>query len=192
MLTKNDKAELRSRLLAEQTSDPNLRLDHERRLLAMFETRLTAGKKLWFVALTVFCLGAGASAVTLAVTEKLPPLARTALIAGAIFSLAWVAFLVNLLRRGSVLRRVDPPRAAGMAFLFSVAVCILMAVGKAPTEQTILMAVLLLIPAGLIVLRTAVEQSEMRTQERLVELQYRVAQLAERLDDGGAGSGVLR
>ena len=39
---------------------------------------------------------------------------------------------------------------------------------------------LFLLPASVIVLRTVVEQSELRTRERLLELEYKLAQLAER------------
>ena len=40
-----------------------------------------------------------------------------------------------------------------------------------PTDKVLLVGMLFLLPAGLILIRTLIEQSEMRMQEQLVELQ---------------------
>lgn len=192
MMTQHAKDELRDRLLAEQASDPHLKLEYERKLNAMFEIQLTPLKKVWFTALIGFALISGALVLTLALTEPLRPLVRTALLSGVAFAAAWIVFLGQLLRRGTMRRRIDPPMAAGMAFVFALMMCILMAIAGAPMDQVILTAMLFLFPAGLMVLRTVVEQSEMRTQEHLVELQYRLARLEDRLDDGELGAGVPR
>lgn len=193
MMTEHAKTELRDRLLAEQASDPKLKLEYERKLNAMFEIQLPVWKKLWFTTVMLVCLIAGLGATVLALTETLPRGARTGLLVGAGFSLAWLIFFARLLKRGTLQRRIDPPLAAGMAFGFSLTMCVIMAAAGLPTDQVILMAVLLVFPAGLMVLRAVVEQSEMRMQEQLVELQYRLARLAEKLDDDGElGAGVRR
>jgi hypothetical protein len=159
-------SELREWFLAKQTNDPALGSEYERKLNSMYEIQLSVSKKLWFVALAGFCLVIGTVAVALALTETLPPALRTLLLVGAAFAAAWLAFFIRMLRRGALLRRVDPPMAAGMAFVFSMIMSMLLAIGGLPVERVILVAVLILFPAGLLVLRTVAEQSEMQTQQR--------------------------
>lgn len=193
MMIRDQKAEFRQHLLAEQAMDPALKAEFERKLNTMFENSLSPFKKIWFMTLMLFCMASGGVALVLAITEAtLPPAARSALLMGAVFALAWLIFFAQILKRGTMRRRIDAPMAAGMAFVFSLMMCILLAIGGLPTEQVILTAVLFLFPAGLMVLRTVVEQSEMRMQVQLMELQFRLAELSERLDDGEAGAGVRR
>lgn len=194
MMTRDKQSELRERLLAEQSMDPKLKSEYERKLKMMFEIQLPVWKKLMLVSLTGFALAAGTTAMVLGLTESQPgAAARTVLLVGSAFAVSWVVFFVQMLYRGTLRRRIDRPIAAGMAFVFSLLMCVLLAIGGLPTDRVILIAVLFLIPAGLMVLRAMVEQSEMRMQEQLVELQYRIARLSERLDeDGEAGAAVRR
>jgi hypothetical protein len=194
MTESQTKSSFAEQLLAAETIDGSLRADYERTMKTMFERQLTMRRKIGFKLLTLFSIISGAGALTLAITEKLPNAARAALLLGAAFAAAWTVYLVRMLRRGKMLRRTDPPVAAGMAFVFSLMMCIVLAVGGVPTEQVLLIGMLFLIPAGLILIRTIVEQSELRTQEQLVRLEYKIAKLSERLGDdfGDAGAGVLR
>jgi hypothetical protein len=186
------KATFRRRLLAADAENPALRAEYDRRIRAMFEVTLSKTKKTWFAVLTLFCVAAGAAAVQLAVTEALPPAARVGLVMGAAFSAAWAFYLVRILRRGTMRMRIDPPAAAGMGFAFALAMCLLFAVAGMPADKVVLAGMLFLLPAGLILLRTVIEQSEMRTQERIVELEYKIARLSEKLgdDDDLLGTGV--
>ena len=187
-----DKESFRRRMLAADTENPALRAEYDRRIKAMFEVTISPAKKAWFAFLTIFCIVAGAAAVSLAVTERLPPAARVALLMGAAFSAAWAFYLFRIVRRGTLRRQIDPPAAAGMAFAFSLAMCVLFAVAGMPTDKVVLTAVLFLLPAGLMLIRTVIEQAEMRTQERIVELEYKIARLSEKLggDDDLLGTGV--
>ena len=187
------KQKFREQLLDADSASLTLRLDYERRMNAMLERKLTRAKKFWFVTLTLFCIIAGATTLMLALTEpKLPPVARIGLLIGTMFAVSWSVFLVRIVRRGTMKLRIDPPLAAGMGFMFALIMCVLFAVAGMPPAYVTMNAALFLIPAGLIVLRTVIEQSESRMQERLVELQYKVARLTEKFgdDDDLLGSGV--
>lgn len=188
------KRAFRQRMMSAENETPALRAEYERRINAMFEKKISKPKKMWFITLTLFCLIGGGIALTLALTEKgLPPAARIGLLLGTAFSAAWAFFLMRIIQRGTMQLRIDPPLAAGMGFCFSLLMCVLFAVSGMPASYVTMNAVLFLIPAGLILLRTVIEQSEMRTQERLVELQYKIARLSERLgddDDHLLGTGV--
>jgi hypothetical protein len=186
------KETFRRRLLAADEENPALRAEYDRRIQAMFEVTLSRSKKAWFVMLALFCVIGGAAALQLAITETLPPAARIGLLMGVAFSAAWAFYLIRILRRGTMRWRIDPPAAAGMAYVFSLLMCVLFAVSGMPADKVLLAGMLFLPPAGLILLRTVIEQSEMRTQERIVELEYKIALLAEKLgdDDDLLGSGV--
>ena len=189
----HSKQDFRRRLLAAEPENPALRAEYERRIHAMFEVPLSRPKRIWFTTLTVFAAVCGVGAIILVTTERgLPPAARVALVAGAAFAASWVFFLTRIVARGTFRRRVDAPTAAGMGFAFSLIMCVIFAVAGMAAEQVILMGMLFLLPAGLILLRTVIEQSEMRTQERLVELEYKIALLTEKLggDDDLLGTGV--
>ena len=187
-----DKESFRRRMLAAETENPALRADYDRRIKAMFEVTLSIPKKISLALLVLFCIVAGAAAIQLAITETLPPAARITLLLGAAFSATWALFLGRILRRGTVRRRIDPPVIAGMAFVFAQAMCILFAVAGMPADKVVLAGMLFLLPAGLMLLRTVIEQAEMRTQERIVELEYKIARLSEKIggDDDLLGTGV--
>jgi len=61
-----------------------------------------------------------------------------------------------------------------------------------PADKVVLAGMLFLLPAGLMLLRTVIEQAEMRTQERIVELEFKIARLSEKLggEDDLLGTGV--
>ncbi|MEO6436756.1 MAG: hypothetical protein ABIP55_13490 [Tepidisphaeraceae bacterium] len=186
------KEAFRRRLLAADEENPALRAQYDRRIKAMFEVTLSKPKKAWFACLTLFCVVGGGAALQQAITEKLPPAARMGLLLGAAFSAAWAFYLIRILRHGTMQMRIDPPAAAGMGFVFSLLMCVLFAVSEMPADKVVLAGMLFLLPAGLILLRTVIEQAEMRTQERIVELEYKIARLSEKLgdDDDLLGTGV--
>jgi hypothetical protein len=193
MKTSSDQIEFQNQLLAAESTNSALRADYERKLNAMLETQLSAGKKLWFFAVLCFAIAMIGIVGTLLLTEKLPLRAQVGLGVGILFAVSWIVFLARMLRRGVMRKKIDPPLAAVMGFAFALIMCILMAVGGMPAETVTLNAVLFLIPAGLMVMRTVIEQSELRTQERLTELQYKIAVLSERIgDDDASGAPVRR
>lgn len=184
----------REQLLATEPIDATLQAEYERKINAMFETKLTMKKQIWLKLLTLLSVAGCSLALLLAITETLPLRARVSLLLGAAFAAGWTVYFVQMILRGTMRRRIDPPLAAGMAYGFSLAMCILFAVSGVPTERVLLMGMLFLLPASILLLRTIVEQSELRTQEQLLELQYKLSKLTEKFDDDGgdAGSGVLR
>jgi hypothetical protein len=188
----HSKESFRRQLLAADEESPALRAEYNRRIKTMFEVKVSPAKKAWFTLLLIFCLASGCAAISLVVTETLPPAARVGLMLGAAFSAAWAFYLFRIVRRGTLRRQIDPPAAAGMGFVFSLAMCIVFAVSGMDAAKVVLMAVLFLFPAGLMLIRTVVEQAEMRTHERILELEYKISRLDEKLggDDDLLGTGV--
>ena len=125
--------------------------------------------------------------------ENLPPLARVAFVIGAVFCLT-DAFVVPLLaRRGTMNLRTDPMRVAGLTWGFVVMMVVFFMVisGLHPDStrgvMMVVTGIVFLIGAGLILIRTVIEQSELRTREKLLEIEYRLEQLTDEIKrrDGG-------
>lgn len=190
MKTSEDQALFQQQLLDAESTDSSLRAEYERKRNAMFETKPSAAQKVMFMVLCPLILIAIGLVGSLLFNDPMPRRAMIPLMLGLVFSLVWVGFFVQILRRGTIRRRIDPPLAAWMAFAFALLMCItLAAVGVRP-DMVLLISILFLIPAGLNVIRVQIDQAEMRTQERMIELQYRLAVLSERIggDDDAAGS----
>jgi hypothetical protein len=199
MISSEQKTELRERMLAADPISPPLRAEYQRKVIAMFEVQLTSVKKAWIVGLILSNVLIGGGALSLVLTERLPPRVTLALAIGIGFTLAWTIYFIQMLRRGVYRRRMDGVWGAGMKFGFALIMCALLAIAGVASDIVLLAAMFAVVPAGLFVVHTIVDRSEMRTQERLVELQYRIAKLSERLggdedddDDDMAGAGVRR
>lgn len=173
------KLTLRERLLAAEAEDPALRADYDRRLQAMLEQTLSTPRKVWFAVLAVACVVNVAVMGTFLLTRPAPSLARVSIGLGIIFSLAWLVHFVRLIRRGTFRRKSDATLGASLVWFFVIATAILLAFGSKNLDPFVMFGFLFLLPASVIVLRTAVEQSELRTQERLLELEYKIARLSE-------------
>jgi hypothetical protein len=194
MKTSETQMEFQQQLLAAESTDSALRTEYERKRNAMFETELSAARKLGFLTLCLFNFLVIGLVVVLLLTESMPRRAAVPLALGVGFAVAWTIFFIQMLRRGAVRRRIDPPLAAGMGFFFALAMCVVLAVSGVELNSVMLISIMLLIPAGVNLVRVQIQQSELRTQERLLELQYRLSVLSERIggDDDMAGSGVPR
>lgn len=178
----------RERLLAQDAENPALRADYERKLNAMLEVPLSRTRR---VSLALVAVGAVATAglvVSLLLTESMPWRARSGLGAGVAFAAAWTVYAVRILRRGTYRRKADSTTAAGMAYLFTLVMAVLFALLQKDPDPFVTVCFLFLLPAAVILLRTVVEQAELRTQERLLELEYRLARLGETAPSTGPGN----
>lgn len=126
----------------------------------------------------------------LLLTEAVPGKTRVAFGVGIAFAIAWILYAARILRRGTYRRKSDSTTAAGMVFGFTITAALGFAlVMRHRLDPFLMFGFLFVLPAAVILLRTAVEQSELRTQERILELEYRLARLSEGLvDHGGRGT----
>ena len=69
-----------------------------------------------------------------------------------------------------------------MTWGFCVVTAVAFALLTPNKDPFVIFGFLFLLPAAVILLRTVTERSELRTQERLLELEYKLAQLAETLE----------
>ena len=155
----------------------------------MWEQQLTTPKRILFrvEAVVGLAMAAGFGAGAVLAPRGLPPLARVAFAAGGVLCAAFGVMLLRIGRRGTMNLRRDPLRMAGLTWsAVVIMVTLFMLLGGALPDRTIgiqmvVNGIVFLIGAGLMLLRAVVEQSQLKTQEKLLEIEYRLAELAEQV-----------
>jgi hypothetical protein len=185
--------DLAQRLLDLEPPDPALRADYERKLVAMWEPQLSTGRRIAWAASGVLglCFLVFFTYLAIIMPAKVPIVVRVSLGLGALFGLASAVMAFRIVRRGTMKLKTDPMTVAGMTWGFVVVmVTIFMLVGSAAREiwavQMVVNGLVFLVGAAVILLRTVIEQAENRTQEKLVELEYRIALLSRKLGNDDA------
>jgi hypothetical protein len=176
----------RERLLKAEKSMPSEK--YRKELAGLRERRLSRAQRLTMALLIVFCVAAafrmGAAAMSPA--SNLPTLARIGLGLGGFISLIWMVLLGVTAKRG-VMPRKDPAaltRILVMAVLIGVGITTFLALGMPDrargSEVLIVEAVFLLIAIGGF-LQNLIEQTELRTREKLIEMEIQMQELVERV-----------
>ena len=113
---------------------------------------------------------------------------------GSLFGLAFAAMCVSIAVTGKFSLRKHPPAMAGSAWAFTVIV-ITMCLVTAPTlsdpavgNRMLLSGLVFFIMAAVFLLASRTEQSELNLKEKLLEIEYRLAELTEKVDSSRRGS----
>ncbi len=177
---------LRDRLCELEPQNPLLRARYAKELQAMLEKKLSLPMKVFLGLVTVASIAIAIFLGTLAlIHDELPPLARAGLAGGVVFALAWAGLAAWTLRRGSLPLRTQPAALAVLAWIFAVLLetCFLLLAPEFPDHFQALLALfcglVLLIGAGVTMVCTRVQQAELRMQESLLRLEYRLAEISE-------------
>jgi peptidoglycan/LPS O-acetylase OafA/YrhL len=175
----------REHLLALEPQDPALRAEYERKLNAMLEVPLSKMRRAFLIAVLVMCVGMIALFVTLMAQETLPWKIRGVFSVGILFAGGWIAYLVRILRHGAMRRKTDPWIAAFMGWMFTIITATAFALLSPHKDPFVIFCFLFLLPAAVVLLGTQTEQAEIRTQEKLLELEYKLARIGETLEKNG-------
>ncbi len=177
----------RDQLLEADRISPELEEKYRKELQAMLEKELSMPKKMVFSLVTVAALVSGCLCAFLAATEpELPAAARIALAVGSLFAVAWVTSMIAVLRRGKLHVKTDSRRIAVMVWTFTVLAMVfwlylgMTAEDQVKGVQMILYGLTFLIAAAVYWLSYMIERSELTTRERFLELELRLAEMAER------------
>jgi hypothetical protein len=104
--------------------------------------------------------------------------------AGALFGVGWLVLGFRVFRRGTLNLKIDTGAAATMAWALPVVLLTLFMV-SAPEGviglRMIVSGLAFLIMGAVFLIRHVIEQSELKTHERLLEIEYRLAELTEAL-----------
>lgn len=173
----------RARLLASESWESPARERYEQAVSDLLSRKLTPAQRGAFGLLAVVLPCTAAAFVWLAATQgQLPVLGRILFLESALFAIVGAGYLDAVLRRGEFHRRRMPSFIAGLMWIFAVLLSIHF-VALIPFIKNVSVAVhllglamIVLIGAALQLLRTCIEQSELNTHERMLEVLCRLAE----------------
>jgi len=175
-----------------ESTNPTLQERYESEVEAMIEKQLVGREKAGHILGLVLGLGflIGFGNVAIFMSDGLPLFARASFILGSLFGGAFAAMEVVILRKGTINLKTDSMAAAGAVWGFVVIIMtiFLLNADKFPDPTRMLAAMIIFeIMAGLQLLKAIVERSEVKTQEKLLEIEYQIAALAEKLESNETG-----
>jgi hypothetical protein len=180
--------DFRDRLCELEPLNPQLQRRYEEAMKTILEQKLTPAMKGFIVCVGIASVGMAIFLGTLAlIHEELPGLARTALAGGGAFAVAWAVLAGWILRKGTWFGRIQPTIIAGLAWMLAVLMetCFLVLAPQFPDRYlgtvAIFSGLVILIGAGVGLLSTRMQQTELTMREALLQLECRVAQLTEEL-----------
>jgi hypothetical protein len=172
----------REGLLKAEKSTPGEK--YRKDLAGLRERRLTGPQRVTLVVLIVFCVAASVrmGGAALSATSNLVMLARIGLGVGALASLAWAVLLGVAAKRG-VIPRKDPVvlnRILVMAVVVAVGVTTFVALAmpdRARGTQVLITETIFLVIAAGFFLQGLIEQAELRTREKLIEMEIQMQEV---------------
>jgi hypothetical protein len=172
---------LRDRLLASEKVDATLRDKYAAELETLLIQKLTPRRRWSLAIIAAVMIGSAILYGWLAATQgKLPTFARVCLAEAAVLQVLAAVYCVRVIQSGVFHRRHQPVFISGLVWCFAalLAVHFLALIPTVPDARVGLLllgiALVTLIGAGVQLLRTCIEQSELNTHERLLEAVLRL------------------
>jgi hypothetical protein len=176
--------EFRDRLLKMEQASPKLKERYMKEIQAMLEKPLTGIRRWGWLAsagLGLFFLILFGTAAIIAPAE-FPWWGRLGFAAGALFGIGWMVLGIRVFWRGSENLKLDSGAAVGMGWglvVFLVTVDFVWAPHSIVGVRMLLSGLVFLVFAVVGLLQHAIKQSELKTRDKLLEIEYRLAELAE-------------
>lgn len=191
-MSKQD-ATFRDRLVKVEKSNPKYREQYEKEIFAMINQKLTRKKKVQMVVFLIISLSLAVFFGTLTVLapKGFPWFGRVVFGAGAVFSLTFVGMYGWILKKGSMNLKKDNVDLAwtGWGCVIVIGTIALVFSNKLPDPikgvHWLVSALFFLIGAGVLLLIAHIQRSEINTREKLLEIEYRMAELVEKFTDDG-------
>ncbi len=176
----------RDQLLDAAPRDPTLEAQYREAVQTMLEKKLTP-PALWLHAfmLVVSLAMAGMFGTFAVVFDDLQILGRAMFGAGVVFALAWAVLLGSILRAGRVHQIKHTNAMAGLGWVFVVLLTTVALVAGGlmpdPARGTLMIVSTLafLVMGAMFLILARVNQAELNTREKLLEIEYRLAQLGQ-------------
>ncbi len=179
----------RDRLLDRESMTPSLRERYEQEVHMMLEKKLTAPRRWGIYALIVFLLAQAAFFLyAIVALDGLPPLGKIGFGVGVLFAMSFIAVLIHVLKRGSVNIRTHPSAITGIMWVFLVIMITLFMLieghisNPARGMSMVLNGLVFLIFGVVFMLQNTINQAQIKTEEKLLEIELRIAELRELIE----------
>lgn len=174
----------REDLLKSEQVTPALKERYEREIRAMLEKQLTGVRRWVWLGSAILGVAFALLFGTLAIVTPadFPLVGRVGFAAGAFFGIGWAVLGIRGFRRRSLDLKKDSGAAAGLAWALPIILLTLWMVSAPDTIvglRMILSGLVFLVMGLAFLMRHVIELSELKTRERLLEIEYRLAELAE-------------
>lgn len=179
----------REQLLGAERLNPAYQEKYERAVQQMLEQKLSVARKLGAVVAIAICLGSALLCGVFALATQ-QPLARIGLVIGSVFGLACAVIVGWIIVKGTLNLRTHLTLFANMtwgaAFVMMLLAIVLGAKLSDPIKgvQVVVNVLPALIMAGVFIIFNRVDQAELKTREKLLEIEYRIAEIAEGMSKG--------
>ena len=181
----------RDRLLDIEKTNATYKEKYERQVKEMTEQKLTGLKKMQiigFLGMSV-CLGVLFGTLAVIIPKGFPLWGRAGFAIGSVFSLAFAVLYLLILKKGSINLKKDNMDLAwtGWGLVIIIGTLALVFSPNLPDKISgvhwLVSCLFYLIAAGVFLLRAFIERSEVNTREKLLEIEYRLADLAEKMEN---------
>ncbi|MFA6472087.1 MAG: hypothetical protein WCU00_08615 [Candidatus Latescibacterota bacterium] len=179
----------RNKLLESEHFTPELKEKYNREVHMLFEKKLTAPRKWFMTAIIAVMLGQAAFFLYAVIAfSELPFLARAGFGVGILFALSFAGLLFSIVRRGSINIKTDSNMYTGIIWVFMaimITLFMLLAGNMPDTAKGISMVlngVVFLIFGVVFMLQNTINQAQLKTQEKLLEIEFRLAEMKEILE----------
>lgn len=177
--------EFRDRLLELEPVTPALKDRYDQQIQAMFNKPLTGVRRWsWLISGVLSSVTAlvFAAAALFTPAAECPAYVRVGLVVGVLFAGAWAVLGLRVFKHGSINLKTDTAMYYGLAWVFPVFL-ITMFMMFAPNDlvglRMITGGMVFLIMGAVFLLRGVVERSELQTCEKLLEIEYHLAEIEE-------------
>jgi predicted membrane channel-forming protein YqfA (hemolysin III family) len=180
----------RDKLLDIEKTTDSYKEKYEKEVQAMVEKKLTGANKWFHVGGLIMGLGFLILFATIAVImpKEFPFWGRTMFILGAVFGAVFAAFEGWILKKGTIDLRKDEMASAGLSWGVVVIAATIVLVNSGKLADPIkgvhmLVGILVFeVMAAVGLLKAIIQRSELNNREKLLEIEYRIAELAEKID----------
>jgi hypothetical protein len=183
------KREFVERLVAKEELSSDYRQKYEKEVQAMLEKQITGIRRLPYIISLVIGLGLFVllGIMVVIAPKEIPISGRAIFAAGAVFGLGFAGLSAWILMNGALNLKKHPTAMAGMSWGIAV-IIITLAVVAAPRFDDpargalmIVGALPCLVAAAAFMVSNRIDQAQMKTGEKLLEIEYRLADLADKI-----------
>ena len=175
-------------LIAAQRVEPTLRQRYEQEMKAMLEQPLTRTRKTSFILSIVICSVMMVMLTIAALSSHRAPIGvRIGVGMGAVYAAGWLVMSIRILRRGTFHVRNDSKVMSAWPWIFTVTLVTLilfMTGQRADSVKSVwmmLFGLTFLLMASMFLIQNWISDARLKVEERLLEVQLRVAELAEEM-----------
>ncbi len=188
-MNRSDK-DISNQLLGIEQWDPIYQERYRKELQKMLEKKLTGARRwvyiFWAALGTGFTLLFGTLAI---IAGELPLLARFGFAVGAVFGLVWACLAGSIVKRGVFDLKAHPKAMAGLSWgLVVIMVTLFMLIGGGLPDaikgvQMVVNGLVFLIMAAMFMVLSRINEAELKTREKLLEIELRLAEIAEKMSE---------